>query len=363
MQDDLIDRIYEAAFVPDEWPDVLERTSSLSDSVSGAIFIFNGRESVRGRATASVAGLLDRFLSSDQWKQAESVQGTLAIQPAEFIHVDAVLAAEDLDRDPIRKVLRQAGIGSNLATTIPLPYGDTAIFVFNRLLESGGYVDAHIEPLNALRPHFGRAALVAARLGLERAQSTVNALAELGLPAAVIHGGGTVVATNELFERLGSLFQPSAFGQLKIADEPADLLFREALEKLKAGGASPVRSIPIAATGDRPTMVLHFLPIRGAAIDIFSGADILLATTSVDPHAQVPSLDILNALFDLSPAEARLAVRLAAGLSIRQAAIDSGITLNSARTYLARVFRKTGTSQQSQLVALLKTVQPFPTRS
>lgn len=109
-------------------------------------------------------------------------------------------------------------------------------------------------------------------------------------------------------------------------------------------------------------MVLHVLPIRGAAHDIFSGADILLAATSVDPQAQVPSPHILNALFDLSPAEARLAATLAAGLSIQQAAVDSGITLNSARTYLVRVFRKTGTSQQSQLVALLKSVQPFPTR-
>lgn len=115
-------------------------------------------------------------------------------------------------------------------------------------------------------------------------------------------------------------------------------------------------------SGERPALVLHLLPIRGAAHDILSGADILLTATFVDQHSRMPSPHILNALFDLGPAEARLATRLATGLSLQQAATRCGIALHSARTYQVRIFRKTDTSQQSQLGALLKSARPFPTR-
>ena len=62
----------------------------------------------------------------------------------------------------------------------------------------------------------------------------------------------------------------------------------------------------------------------------------------------------------LTPAEARLATFLAAGLPLHVAAQRASVGLGTARNYLQRIFRKTGTHQQGQLVALLKTVHPFP---
>jgi DNA-binding CsgD family transcriptional regulator len=65
----------------------------------------------------------------------------------------------------------------------------------------------------------------------------------------------------------------------------------------------------------------------------------------------------LRALFALSPKEARLAALLASGRTLKQAADDSQIQLSTARSYLETIFRKTGTRQQSHLVALLKSAQ------
>lgn len=78
------------------------------------------------------------------------------------------------------------------------------------------------------------------------------------------------------------------------------------------------------------------------------------------PTAMVPSVNVLTSLFDLTPAEARLATMLSAGLPLNEAAARAGIGLGTARNYLIRIFRKTGTHQQGQLVALLKTVHPLP---
>lgn len=54
--------------------------------------------------------------------------------------------------------------------------------------------------------------------------------------------------------------------------------------------------------------------------------------------------------YRLSPAEAGLAARIVGGMSLRQAAATIGISDNTARTHLKRVFVKTGARRQSDLV-------------
>jgi DNA-binding CsgD family transcriptional regulator/PAS domain-containing protein len=71
----------------------------------------------------------------------------------------------------------------------------------------------------------------------------------------------------------------------------------------------------------------------------------------------------LRTLFGLTRAEARVAASLAAGFALKEAAAQAGISFGTARNYLIRIFRKTGANQQGQLVALLKSVQPFPPTS
>lgn len=68
--------------------------------------------------------------------------------------------------------------------------------------------------------------------------------------------------------------------------------------------------------------------------------------------------DHVRGLFDLSPSEARIAAALAGGMALKETAIQQGIRFSTARSYLDIIFRKTGTRQQSQLVALLKSAQP-----
>jgi len=69
--------------------------------------------------------------------------------------------------------------------------------------------------------------------------------------------------------------------------------------------------------------------------------------------------DHIRGMFDLTPAEARLAAALASGGALKDAASGQGIRVSTARSYLENIFRKTGTRQQSQLVALLKSAQPL----
>ncbi len=107
-------------------------------------------------------------------------------------------------------------------------------------------------------------------------------------------------------------------------------------------------------------MVVHVLPLRRAAHDIFAGGDVLIAATEVSLNVGGPPVNLMMGLFDLTPAEARLAGGLAAGATLAETAVSQGIQVTTARSYLGQILRKTGTHQQSQLVALLKSAQPLP---
>lgn len=155
------------------------------------------------------------------------------------------------------------------------------------------------------------------------------------------------------------LFLPLARDGLALADKKADLLFKGAVAASRSMVRPAVRSIPLAAREDKPALILHVLPLRGAAHEIFSNADILLVATKLGTSLMVPSPSILTGLFDLSPAEARLASALASGGVLKEISAEHGITVRTARSYLEQVFRKTGTRQQSELVALLKSAGPL----
>lgn len=73
-----------------------------------------------------------------------------------------------------------------------------------------------------------------------------------------------------------------------------------------------------------------------------------------DPE-QSPAIshDVLRSLYGLTPAEVRLAAKLASGTSLQSAAEDLAISYKTARTQLAAIFRKTSTSRQGELVKFL----------
>ena len=61
----------------------------------------------------------------------------------------------------------------------------------------------------------------------------------------------------------------------------------------------------------------------------------------------------MRKLFDFTPAETQLALQLADGLALEEAADELGISKNTARAHLRAVFSKTGVTRQATLVRML----------
>jgi len=92
-------------------------------------------------------------------------------------------------------------------------------------------------------------------------------------------------------------------------------------------------------------------PARQHAIVFISGLGPVRATA--------PSSDVIATMLGVTHTEARLVEKLAQGQNLERAADEMGVTLSSARTYLKRVQKKTGTSRQVDLVRLVLDI-PLP---
>jgi DNA-binding CsgD family transcriptional regulator len=109
----------------------------------------------------------------------------------------------------------------------------------------------------------------------------------------------------------------------------------------------------------RPLFV-RMVPLA-VATDQEPGGPQCVAVFVTDPDSQpLAGSTCLRVLYGLSEAEARLTqVLLQEGRSLRDAAERCGVTLNTAKTQLKRVFDKTGTRRRSDLVSLvLRSVGP-----
>ena len=356
MHSDLIDRIYEAAFRPECWTDVLEGIGKIADSASGLIVVFDEVKPVQCKATPVIHEIMQDFCER-RWRTSQRASHTLQNLPSGFVILKDYFPADFLKVDSCRITRLSAGLDSEVSAAIPMPTGEMVVYSFDKWSQDGAHAQGDVETLNAFYPHLARAGLMAARLGLERATATTATLQMIGLPAAVMTRAGRVLSTNELFDGMTSLFMPVAFGRLAIANIAANQLFQQAVETV--GAEAAVRSIPIPEAEGRRACIVHLVPLRRSAHDIFPGGDLIVAVSALKKSALVPSPAVLTGLFDLTPAEAKFASSLASGQSIREASQTVGITESSGRTYLSRIFAKTGTHRQAELVALLAAAHPF----
>jgi DNA-binding CsgD family transcriptional regulator len=70
------------------------------------------------------------------------------------------------------------------------------------------------------------------------------------------------------------------------------------------------------------------------------------------------SIDRLRSHFGLTPAEAKLALHLVTGETLRSAAVNLSITYETARSQLKNIFNKTGACRQAELVLVALTALP-----
>ena len=233
--------------------------------------------------------------------------------------------------------------------------GTRAGLSLHRSPSQGPFQEEHIALGQALYPHLWRAVGIHRRLAKLKALGGIieTALNVVATGVVLLDGKGKVSLMNRQAEELIARRDGLELSTARIAavsrsaDERLQRLIRAAVTNRISGSTLLFRQASIAP-----------LTITAAALpecECFpKPTDVSVVVFIADPEREAPNLDdALATLYQLTPAESRVARGLVNGLSLGAIAERQGISRETARTYLKQVMRKTGARQQSQLVRLL----------
>jgi DNA-binding CsgD family transcriptional regulator len=102
----------------------------------------------------------------------------------------------------------------------------------------------------------------------------------------------------------------------------------------------------------RRPLCVTVAPLRNLEFDLGDRPSVLVFVA--DPDQQIkPATSLLRECYGLTTAEARLAMPLIEGHSLKEAADICGVTHNTAKSQLKSIFVKTNVRRQSELVKVL----------
>jgi DNA-binding CsgD family transcriptional regulator len=357
-----LDLIYQAAFIPEQWISVFDDLA-LAAGAQGASLGNITPTGARWLASPSLADMDKKMLDEGWVSRNTRAEKLMTIPQHGFVDEAEHFTEEDYNTHPIfTEVLKPLGYGFGTSTFIQAPTGDNFIVAVEKKKVTGPVTKQAIAYLDQLRPHLARAALMSSRLEFERITAAVEALQLTGLPSAVFTDGGKMLAANALLEGFSPQIVLTAANQVRFAHEPANQLFATALADMARPGArqdGPAHSFPLPRIHETPPAIVHMIPVRGDARDIFTRATCFLIVTPVD-RSRVPSAGLIQGLFDLSPAEARVAWSLAAGNDATATAGQQGVSVETVRSHVKAILQKSGMNRQADFVAAIASIKLPP---
>lgn len=184
-----------------------------------------------------------------------------------------------------------------------------------------------------------------------------DCLHRLNQPALVIDRMGLVLAINALAEQL---FDDDLFvrdQRLVVTDQKAKLILKAFIDQFQTVPRTPalsLASLVVQRRMKRPVLIRTFL-LDGPIVR-FNGGCAMLILSDLSGNFR-PQPDLLSLTFGLSAAEGRVASLIATGISLKRAAKELGVALETVRSHLKAVFAKTATHRQGELIALLLLLQ------
>ena len=349
----LRDRIYEAAMIPELWPQSFDLISAEIGAFSMALMSISQEGTFRAVSSPHIAEPLAEFLQTDLPSQNVRMKRHVEIGGATFIRDVDIMTMDEIDADPIYNAfLKPMGLGWTAGAIFQEPSGSTLVFDLLRKRDLGAFTLADMERLNRLKSDLARASFMTTRLGFHEAKTVASTMASLGLPSAVLGASGRCHAMNAEMEAFSPRIRTGWGDRIQLQNADANRLFQFSLQCLKEATTPEVLSVPVAAGEHTPPLVIHLVPVRRNARDIFSAATTIMIVTTVGTPGP-PNLSVISGLFDLTRAEARVAQELASGRSSDEAATALNLSTNTVKTHMKAIFRKTGVKRQSELMALL----------
>jgi DNA-binding CsgD family transcriptional regulator len=369
---DFIQRIY--ANVHEETAQFQEIIQDLSDLLQGAfvaVLRFNRlREEMRpGHAEQrelTSSRLADDFLTSWAEEFHQDIpwfELFVHEQPGQFIEIRNSFAEAEIRASRYyQEWMKPAGFAplAVMGSTTP-PTGESLGWAWF-LYRDSDFEPEEVEFCRVLDGHLGRATRATGRLrSLEGDRDAALALLDVGVEAVVfLSSRGEVTWFNRRAEEVmdGEPALRLEKGRLRGAVGAVDEAPRAAIAGATARDEDGARTgrpaiVSVARGAKELPLGVAVVPVARPVPDL-RGAECAAVAFLIDSKAvRRPPIAVLEALYELTPAEARLARALAAGQSPAEFATATGRSRETVRTQLKFLFRKLGVNRQTDLVRML----------
>lgn len=252
----------------------------------------------------------------------------------------------------------------NLIGTFLLKEGSHSLVLgIQRGKRAGAFEDKELQMMNTLAPHITRAVQLHRKVNTVTAEKmhAQGALDQMRMGVILTNRFGTPLHLNRAAELM--MTQDTGLGVFHnrlAVHSPSETA---KLHQLIADAAVGINAV--ATGGDmRITMpnkveFLHCLvtpvsPEISFMLNASIGSDCIAIFLTKPGNLQLSPKRLVT-LYKITPAEARLAAKLAALRTVEEASDDLGIAVSTARSQLKSVFAKTGTQSQAELLMLLAT--------
>lgn len=362
--EDFISLIYETAVQPDQWQELVARLARRLNSNTG-IFSLEKVDHSQVLSDASVGfsdkelkAYSDYYVSKDPWLPALD-----SLNKQEFFSSVEVYSQKDYLNSEMycdwgKQVRMEYATGCYL-----FKEGDVALRMsFQRSRLEGGYDKSEVDFLNRLVPHLQKAIAIQNRINdLSVSKASTEALLDkLGCACAVVDEKMSLHYFNEEFTDLSARYQKAiVVRENKLMFNPPKL--RDQLNKMVKDCLLSLSVVGGEMYGSSGTSIVEW----GLEIDVspFSSNAVTLGVVHRRMFALVIIKDqakgvqlsksFLKKGYGLTEKESSVAFFLSQGKSLNEISIVEGISLNTVKTHVKRIFEKTETNSQNQLISLL----------
>ncbi len=366
---ELLDLIYECAVDPQLWPRMMER---LADSVgaNGVALIDQHQENLEGSGLvaridpAVVAPYFDHYahLNPLLGRIPNLHERLRTWEPEIFTDEEVVPKAELMRTEYYTDFLRPQDFHSVLTIGLHLRGMNGVLLNLMRPQRNGQFQRAELDTLAELHPHLIRAYRMTIKLaGMRQAAGDFAEAIDRSLYGLVLTDAeGRIRRINSVAEQLGA----SGTGLLIQAGRLTAARSDEArrLEAMISAAASrdPARrsggSIALTSPERHLPLSITVAPLGAQGPTIFDqGPSVLICITDLEAGVSLPEQRLIE-LFALTSGEAKVALALLEGGGPRDVAQSLGISFYTVRAHLVRIYAKTATSRQSELVRVMMRV-------
>jgi DNA-binding CsgD family transcriptional regulator len=353
---------YDAALDPMLWPDVL---ASIADFVNGRVGGLLVKDSVHKCVNARCHSGGDPHymqLYADTYSQLGPVATSLFCDVGQVVSVPDLLPYDEFCQGRFYQEWARPQGWVDAAVAMLEKTADGCAFLSMARDEAGGMVDDEMRRrMRLIVPHVRRAVLIGRTIDFKQAEAETFAevLDDLSFGLFLVDARGLLVYVNAAGNEMlaaGDLLR-STCGRLVAGDAHVDQALRETVVAAGHGDAEVgTKGIALPLTGHNDDRyVAHVLPLMSGARRFAGATYAATAALFVRKAAmEYPSPpDVIGKTYNLTPAELRVLFGIVQIGGVPEVAAALGVADATIKTHVSRLFEKTGTGRQADLVRLV----------